>query len=245
MKLSQSDISQHTLHAGVDIYPPVRIPEERTHLNVFFEEARDRHPEWCHSLAASDAGFRISGRFGDKHGRTCEPVTFELTKRGPVFSIPLVIADLGTTALSDKYLEVLEATRKLFFACVPDRKILRFGLVRKVMFNTGDYPSLGILGAPDEFASAELVGGSAVYQYRDDRYNVRITAEPMRAIRTTRIPLGARVDEPAGFGLGVTVDVNNHEIKPQLDADIQLTVDRAESLWPESVMEFLERRGGA
>ena len=245
MKLSLSDISQHVLHVGVDIYPPVHIPDERTRLNLFFEEARDKYPEWCHSLAASDAEFRISGRFGDKRGRACEAVTFELTKRGPVFSVPLVIADLGTTPLSDKHMEVLEATRKLFLACVPNRKILRFGLVRKVMFNNGEDPSLGILGAPDQFASAELVGGSAVYQYRDDRCNVRITAEPMRAIRTTRIPLGARVDEPAGFGLGVTVDVNNHEIKPQLDADIQMTVDRAESLWPESVMEFLERRGGA
>lgn len=242
MEISVSDIKQHIVQVGIDVYPQVTIPDERTRLNLFFEEARATFPKLCRRLTTSDNEFRISGNFSDDATKNVQLDTFVLTSRGPVIMVPLHVPGIGETSVAGQYQELSDGLRDLFFRCIPERKIMRFGMVRKVVFETGNDTSLGVLRAPTSFNSAALVGGRCSLLYRDDRCNVRITIEPLEAEETVQVA-GAQLKQHKGYGLGVMLDVCSNEIRAQNPTDITSVIERAESLWPDPVLTFIQRRG--
>jgi len=44
LALSTDDLAHHIAGFGMDVYPPIEISNERTRLNVFYEEARSAFP---------------------------------------------------------------------------------------------------------------------------------------------------------------------------------------------------------
>lgn len=242
LELSQDDLIQHIVKFGLDIYPAVEIPKERTRLNMFYEEARRQYPHLCDQLIASDTDFRISKQFQSLHdasGPRFRVETFVLTNRGPVFTFPLLLPDpVGSTNLEAKMVEQFKAVRTLFFSALAERKVMRIGLVRDLLFNVGRDACEYVLSDRQVFAGAQLKGGKSRLLYQDDLCNVGLEVEPAEVMRTTRLPVGAQVTERLSYGLHVVLDVNNRQPKPLEDADIDLVLERASSFWPDEMLKY-------
>ena len=237
--LSPDDVILHIANFGFDVFPPIEIPSERTRLNMFFEHARDAWPELYQELSISDVDFKVAARF--------KKIPFEtlvLTNRGPVFRFPIVLPPpVEATNLEGTYMRLFDDVRRGFFQSVVGRKIIRLGLIRELIFGTGGTLPAGLLRGPEEFSGAKLVGGNALLEYRDQKCNVRVQLAPVQVTKTTQLPVGQMVTEPAGFGLRVVLDVNNIELRQLTEDDIQEVLDRACSLWPAELLGYLRERG--
>jgi hypothetical protein len=246
LQLRLDDLYSHMVQFGIDIYPPVEIRDERTRLTMFYEQARALHDALYDQILLSDAQFKISKEFPLREGipRPSRSVdTFVLASRGPVFVFPLMLPPaFGATGLEDKYLDYFDEMRKLFFRCLPERRVMRLGLVRDLVFNTGETFCGPFITKQASFGSAALVGGSLVIKYRDEKCNVNLHLDAVILGEATRLPVGQTIEQRTGYGLGIRLDVNNWELKPLEDADMQDVLDRATSLWPGELLEYLKQR---
>ena len=60
-------------------------------------------------------------------------------------------------------------------------------------------------------------------------------------MKRTQLPVGRAITEPTGYGIQVQLDVNNSDLEQALgDDDIQQVLDRATSLWPNELLEYLQ-----
>lgn len=237
-----SDLQMHLVKFGIDVYPPIEIPNERTRLNLFFEKATGEWPQLYRELHASDQRFEIAGSFGGN--RSAPFPTFVLTPRGPVFVFPLRLPPPvnDTEIREDSVGDTFARVRGALLGSIPGHKCLRVGLVRELTFGSGSIPLYKAATSSEEFSGARIVGGESLAHYRDDQYNVRIKLVTVEVAKSTRLPVGYSVTEPAGYGLQVSLDVNNAEIRPLEDADIQGIIDRATRLWPEDLLNYLKKR---
>jgi hypothetical protein len=243
LSVGLDDLQLHVVKFGIDLYPPLEIASERTRLNLFYEEASQRWPELFEQLLSSNTQFEIAKGFGSPPSTRAKITTFMLTPRGPVFIFPLALPPpVGATGLEGAYFDRFAAVRALFSGALPGRKCLRIGLVREIIFATGATGCHALLTPVSKFAGAELSGGECLLLYRDAKCNVRIKLQPVEAVRTTQLPVGTRISEPAGHALRVELDVNNVEVRPLEDADIEEVLTRARSLWPDALLEYLNER---
>jgi hypothetical protein len=210
---------------------------------MFYEAAHEKWPDVYEQLTAGDIEFKISKRFRrdpNAAGPAIPIDTFVLTPRGPVFAFPVRLPDpIRETGLDAVYLERFSETRRGFFSAIPGRTILRVGLVREVVFSTEKTNLNSILSRQSEWAGARLVGGNRLIQYRDDKCNIRLEMRPCEISKTTQLPIGPRVDERVGYGLWLRLDINNTEVKPLQETDIEDVVTRADGFWPQKVVQYL------
>ncbi len=245
--ISLDDLDQHVATFGIDVFPAIEIPAERTRLNMFYEEAHNEWPDLFEGLMASDIEFRISKTFRrqpETRGGPALPVhTLELTPRGPLVRFPLKLPmPIGVTNLEGAFRERFDAIRKLFFKHLPGRQLMRVGLVRDLVFSTSGQRCDPILAAASEFAGAQLQGGVCRFSYRDERCNILVQIDPVQAMTVTQLPVGATVSQHGGYGLHVQLDVNNATIRPLADNDIDEIIERAVSFWPKKLVEYLNER---
>ena len=246
LPLTLDDLAIHVVTIGVDVFPPIEIASERTRLNMFYEEACNRWKDMFERIVASESEFTISKTFKHRpeiQGQAVECNTFALTNRGPVFIFPLRLPDpTGVTDLESDYRERFKQIRQLFFSAILERKVMRVGLVREVILSTGETPYLEVLSDEDTFSGAKLVGGNLRLQYRDDKCNVIVQIEPAEIMKTTKIPVGQPITQRQSYGLRVRLDVNNAEILPLSEDAIEEVLDRADSFWPDVLLDYVNGR---
>ena len=243
MTISLSDIGQHFVKFGIDVFPVITVAENRTRLNVFFEKGSAEHPDVFSRVLSGEREFRVSKRFVLPSGGNIEVATFDMTARGPVFSLPLKLHDVPATGFAANYFEKLSALRELFFQAFPELKKLRFGVVREAVFDTGADSCISVLGGPESFCNAQLAGGDVNLIFQDAQCNINIKLQAVRSARIAQLAVGPQL-EATGHGLSVQLDVNNKEIKPLESADLEVIVERAESLWPQPIIDLITQRGG-
>lgn len=244
LSLSISDLFLHVVKLGLDIYPLVEIADERTRLNMFYEETRQRWHKLADRVNASDTDFRISKEFrqtAEVPGPALPHETFVLAKRGPVFIFPLMLPPpIGHTNLEESYLDDFKQLLDLFLEVVPNRKVMRVGLVRDLIFQTGQSRCERYISDQGTFANADLAGGQLQFNYRDAKHNHNIRVQPVALMRTTRLPVGAAFNENTGYGMHVHFDVNNSDLQQPLGpGDIQQVLERATTLWPDVLLKYL------
>ena len=244
--LSVTDLLHHVVKFGIDVYPPIEIESERTRLNMFYEEARNRWGDLFEKLVASDTEFKISKEFSQRPGKPPSiPVeTLVLTPRGPVFVLPVLLPPpVGATGFEKKVLELFHGVRGLFFAALAQkRELLRVGMLRELVFDTGQTQCQRLVTAQDSFCGAQLVGGKRVMVFRDDKCNLRVELEPLEITKTIQLPVGANVQQHAGYGVRVVLDVNNVEFRPLRDTDINDVLERASNIWPDELLGYINAR---
>lgn len=241
--LSTNDIIQHVIHFGIDTYPPISLDKERTRLHIFYEEARSRWGQFFDRIVASETEYQIFKTIG-----TLTFPTLSLTPRGPVFKFPVVLPANPNQQLTDPdaVVETFSSIRKLFFSAVPEKKIMRFGMVRELLFGVGDDPSLGLISDRAEFASAKLDNASALSGFKDDKYNIRISLQSGKVSFREQMPaLGTSLPAREVRAISVSLDVNNIAIHELQDADIEEVTEKACSLWPDKLLEFVNERRGS
>jgi hypothetical protein len=244
LSLAESDIFQHLVQFGIDVFPPINLPDERTRLSVFFDEASHRWGSLFQRQVISNTEFRVSAEFrasGQPSGPATRLDTFILSERGPIVAFPIRLpGPIGDTGLEGSYLDTFRHIRELFFHSVPaEHRIMRLGLVRNLVFGTGDRRCTDMLAAPGGFSGAELVDGNRLLVYRDDLCNVRIQLQPIEVRRSIKGPLGTAATERLQFGMNVLFDVNNHDMRQLEPADIEQVIERAVGLWPDALLQFL------
>lgn len=140
--LSADDVVQHVVTIGLDIFPPSEMRNERTRLNMFFEDVRDRWADVYETLTTGESEFKISKPFREKpdvRDPTFPVDSFVLTPRGPVFVFPLRLPDpVGPTNLEGQYRDIFTDVCKILWSRLPGHKVLRVGLIREVLFLTGE-----------------------------------------------------------------------------------------------------------
>jgi hypothetical protein len=244
-QLSIEDVDYHVASFGMDVYPPIEVQAERTRLNMFYEAARERWSALYEQLTVGNDDFKISKHFR-KQPEVAGPAlpldTFILTSRGPVFRFPLRLPSPveGETGLAGQFLECFSEVRTMFLSALPGRAVLRIGLVREVVFLTGDTNYSGIVSKQSEWSGARLVGGSRLHLYRDDKCNVRLEISPCEIRQATQLPIGTRLEQRKGFGLQIKLDINNAEIRPMNETAIEEVVTRANGFWPDRILEYLK-----
>lgn len=248
LSLSLADLRYHVVTFGVDVYPPVELANERTRLSVFFDEARERWKNLLERLTQSTSDFRISKEFRPAPAETAASgpsytvETFVLTNRGPVFVFPLVLpAPVEETGLEESYIDDFHQIMRHFLNAVPKRAVMRVGLVRDLIFATGESLCLDLVTEQRTFANANLAGGHILLRFRDEKYNHSLLLEPVQITKTTQLPVGTRVAEHAGYGIKARIDVNNINVqKPLEEGEIQEVVVRATSLWPDELIKLIQ-----
>lgn len=247
IRVSPNDVVHHVTSIGLDVYPPIEMKDERTRLNMFFEDVRERWPDMYEQLTTGESEFKISKPFRAKPGvqGPALPVdTFAVTARGPVFVFPLRLPDpVGQTDLENRFRDIFAEVRKTLWSAVPGHKIMRAGLVRDVIFLTGQTDCTFLVSKQSEWLGAKLVGGQRLIHYRDEKCNIRFEFSPGRIGKVTQLPVGAKVGEAVGFGLKVRLDVNNAEVRELQDVDIDEVIDRAIGFWPDKLLEYLSEVG--
>ncbi len=246
ISLSLSDVLTHVVKFGIDIYPPISYKEEQTRLNIFYDEMRSIQPRMFDKLVSSAQEFKVFADFRapDDEAKRVTVSTFDLTSRGPVFVYPLKCPPpIGDTAITGEYLELFSEARSKFFLAIPGRQCLRLGLIREIIFGTGGEAVTVFFAGQTELAGATLTGGKSVRVYKDSQYNHRIVIDSVEIGRGTRLAVGTTVAEATEHGLRITLDVNTEAIRPLEEADIQGVIERANSLWPEELLSYLNGDG--
>lgn len=245
MNISLNDIVSHFALIGLDIYPPIEMKDERTRLNMFFEDARLRWSDLYVDSAAGESEFKISKSFRENpavQGPAIPVDTFVMTHRGPVFVFPIHLPDPGgQTDFESRFRDLFNEVSSSLWSFLPGHKVLKVGLVREVTFLTGNNDCTRIISQQSDWLGSKLAGGKRLIQYRDQKCNIRLEFSPVRIGKVTQLPIGTKVQEPVGFGLQVKLDVNNAEVRELKDADIEEVLDRAIGFWPDELLEYLSK----
>jgi len=241
--LSLNDVMSHVATIGLDVFPPIEMKDERTRLNMFFEDARERWPDLYERLTTGELEFRVSRPFRKDpqvQGPTIPVDTFVLTPRGPVFVFPLRLPDpIGITGLESRFREVFTDVCKSLWARLPGHKIVRVGLLRDVIFSTGMTDCAFLMSKRSSWLEAKLVGGHRLIHYRDAKCNIQLKFSPVTIGKVTQLPVGAKFEQSVGSGLQVTLDVNNTQVRELQETDIDDILDRAGRFWPDELLEYL------
>jgi len=221
---SLDDLSEHVDNYGVDIFPPIDISKETVRAQAFFLEMRDRWPYLFQSVTVGGAEFRIQTTFQNTSGQQVPAVTFNVTPRGPVFTMPRRLTVLG--------------------GAFPGRQALRVGLVRNLQFATGQTDCTPWLGrAVLAFGNARLAGAQCALGYIDDEFNISIQIAPVQMATFAIVPnAGPSMATQNQYGLAVAFDVNNRAVRQMTVEDAKAVVAKANELWPSRLIHFLNNR---
>jgi hypothetical protein len=246
LSLTLDDLQHHVVKYGLDVFPPLDVRTETTRPPDLFRSLHERWPGFYEELSfrPESNDFRILRSYQSQTA-TANVATFTLTQRGPVFTFPLCLDPLGEfnrdANLDEVFAGSLAETRRHF----PGMQILRVGLVRELVFATGQASSIPYLSARfGGFPGAAPAGGNALLLFRDERCNIRVAIETIRIHRQARTPTNQVLEDSSEYGLKVEFDVNNIDMRPQPESDIAVTLERAHSLWPRQLLEFLNSGGG-
>lgn len=247
--LSLDDLQQHVVKYGFDVFPPLDVRNERARAFDLFAGLQENCPELFQEVNfRPDTGeltVMTSYQFGQSSAKTA---TLTLTPRGPVFAIPLRLPDpLGEIShkhdLDDVVMSALGKMRKSF----PGLSVLRIGLIREVVFNTGKSDSIPFLARRFGcFRNTNPKGGNVTLTFQDDNCNVRVKIDTIEIRRQAQVKGSGHVlTDELSYGLQVMLDVNNIEMRPQEAHEIENTLVRAKGLWPKELLEFLNAKGEA
>lgn len=244
LTVSTEDLIHHVLKFGVDCFPPIDVRAEITHAHDFFERLQSRWPDVYQEIVyrPQSGEFQIIATYKSSKGDVKVPALV-LSQRGPVFILPKKIQPLGDVNQSLEpdvvFMQSLTIARSVF----PGRKVLRVGLIRELVFGTGKSTSVPYLAERfGGFPGASARGGNALLAFRDERCNIHVNVSTTEIHRQATTPTKQVISDETTYGLKVEFDVNNIEMKPQEDADILMTLERANSLWPQELLQFINWR---
>lgn len=247
LKVAEDDIEQHIVKYGLDVFPPLDVREETTRAHELFRELRDKWSAFYQELAFRPESNKLSVRSSYLlKGNRIDFATLEFTPRGPVWAFPIKLpSPLGEVPLASAPEEVFWSSLSIIKATFPSIDVLRLGVVRELVFSTGDTSSVPFLACRyGTFPGADPRGGETLVSFRDDHCNIRVKVATIEIRQEARLAATQQLmTQQLQYGLQVQFDVNNIDMRAQSDVDLRVTMERASSLWPTDLLEFLNWRG--
>lgn len=245
--VSLDDLEQHIVKYGMDVFPPFDFRTETTRAHELFRELQTNWPEFFQELSFRPESnqFQIVAAYGFPQG-TAKLAALTFMPRGPVFAFPFKFGPFGECEHKNDPEEVFLKALAVIKRTVPGLQVLRLGLIRELVFATGGTPSAPyVTSRYGTFPGAEAKGGETVVSFRDDFCNIRVKIGTIEIRQEARHPTTKQVmAKDVRHGLAVNFDVSNVEMRPQADTEIERTIERANSLWPRDLLEFLNWRKG-
>lgn len=248
LQVSFGDLKEHIIKFGLDMYPPLDLRSEATRAQDLFLQLQSKWPDYYQEQnftpMANEFGIFATYDVGVRDKAKVPTLLF--MPRGPVFTFPVRFLvssadqNYGSTNPRKLFDGGVEVLRNIF----PGLSCLRIGLVRELIFSTGNTPAAPFISSRfGTFPSTTPKGGNALASFVDDRCNVRVNMEPIEIHRRQGSPAMKNViSDQVEYAIRVRLDVNNNEMKPQSDDDIDMTLQRAEEIWPDQLINFLNWR---
>ena len=241
------DLTQHVIKFGFDLFPPIRVNTDQIALQNMFDDLQSELPKFFQEIKLNSQAnlFAASANFANPAGGSSAQVqTASLIDRGLVFIMPAEFpTPIGRIAEESDVFEAFDKILPILKKAFPKTTILRMGVVREVVFTSTSPTGPYLTNRYGSFPPAEPKGGRVIVAFSDQRCNIRVTMESLQMETEHRhgagnIPMGKELSH----ALGVNFDVNNIQMVAQEINDIEMTIERARSLWPTKLLEFLNWR---
>ena len=240
-QFDKDNISQHVIKYGVDVRPAIEIKDDKARLQDYCNWLIEQFPEAFETIIVGPRDLRVQKAFILPNGGRVELPTFLLTARGPVFTFPqrMFINSVQDIAVGEKdkiFRRALEQLRSSFAGIT----VPRVGVVHEIVFDTAETDSVEIL-------ASNLKGDLWRERARNLTIRLQVTAQDkninleIRPTHTARPgKAGMAVGESIRFGLIVSVDINNLQIKNNLTAaEVNDILAFADDYVPDEMIKFL------
>jgi hypothetical protein len=222
-EFSHTKIDDHIEKVGIDIRPAIEIKLDRDKLYRFGLELIDAYPQLFESLVQSPVDYRITKKFIFPGKGEAEMPTLAFTPRGLMFAFPRRLAALDEELELGDVDDVLLDCLKKFRANFSEKVIIRVGLVNEYVFATGAISGAKIIC--DRFTKLTAPASDEIrlrINLANDDFNRTIEMEAVRKLeQVAEIP--GRT-QPIGYGIKVTVDLNNRDMNKNLDRGSIMTI---------------------
>lgn len=242
-QFAKKDISQHIVKYGVDIRPTFTPKQDKTKLQDYCNWLIEKFGEVFEVLLASPRELLVQKNFLLGDNKRAEMQTFVLTGRGPVFTFPqrLYIGGPHDLNIPDKdkiFRKALDELRSRF----ADKKVVRIGVINEIIFDTGGIDSVEIIvsNLKGDVWKQSIKNLLIRLEVPKEGKNINVEIRPTYLKHTGRGgPIEAAVGK-AGFGIAVTVDINNQQMADNLtNSEVREIVSFANDYIPEELIKFL------
>lgn len=214
---------------GADIRPPIEIGLEEERIQTFSKWARRTFPQIFDRMVLGASRFEMAKTLEYPGKPSVDVSTFVLTQRGAVFVMPRVISEIDLEPDLPKINEVFRQCMKQFLQHLPGRRVIRVGKINEYVFDCEQLLSIRLVA--ERFSKVRVPEDGEVFirfNVPDSDYNRIFALEPVVGKRQPRpdAPL-----ENSGFGVKVTVDVNNRRLDKELSEPEWMTVLNAADVY--------------
>jgi len=226
---------------GADIRPQIDINLDQEACNRFSKWARETYPPLFDRMVLGHQRFEMLKTLEYPGKPSVDLTTFAMTPRGPVFMVPRQISQFDLEPDLPAIDEVFVKSMKRLRVEFPGRRVLRAGKVNEYIFDCDQKPSVELVSRM--FSRINVPDDGELFirvNLRDAEYNRILTLEPVIGQRQAQP--GAPV-ETVGFGVKITVDLNNRETKDLEEHDWKRILDAADEYNQEGMYRFLNSPG--
>jgi len=235
-------ISQHIVKYGVDIRPAIVLEQDKAKLQDYCNWLIEQFPEIFETLLAGPRQLHVQRTFVLSDGKRADLPTFLLTGRGPLFTFPrrLYINQAHDIDVHDRdkiFRKALDELRVRF----PERTVLRIGVVNEFVFDTGVMNSLEVIASnlKNDVWRERIKNLRILLEAPRDGKNINMELRPTY-LRPSGRGEASVSDEEMRFGIMVSVDINNQQMKDDMTrGEISDILAFADDYVPEELIRFL------
>lgn len=241
-EFTAAKISRWIEKVGADIRPPIEIQLEQQHLHDFSSWARRELPQIFDRMVLGDQRFEMLKTLEYPGKPPVDIATFAMTPRGPVFVIPRRVSEVDLEPDLPKMNDVFTKCMNQFLKLFPTRRVIRVGKINEYIFDCERLSSIRLVA--QRFSRLSIPEDGEVFirfNMPDASCNRIFAIEPQVGKRQVR-PGGPL--ETTGFGVKVTVDVNNRSLDSELgESDWMAVLNQADIYNREGIYTVLNSEG--
>jgi hypothetical protein len=236
-EFSNAKIAHWVERIGVDIRPPIESDLDEVHIQNFAKWARKKYPQLFDRVVVGNQRFEMLKTLEYPGKPAVDLTTFTMTPRGPVFMVPKRISTVDLEPDLPPINEVFGDCMRQFQKDFPGKRLLRVGKIDEYIFDCGQLQSVELLARRFSRISVPPDGELLIRVNRPDNdYNRILTLEQVVAKSQSQpnAPL-----ETVGFGVKVTVDVNNRNLRELTEPEWMTVLNESDIYNREGMYGFL------
>ena len=236
-EFSKAKIAHWVERIGVDIRPPVESDLDEVHIQNFAKWARKKYPQLFDRVVVGNQRFEMLKTLEYPGKPAVDLTTFTMTPRGPVFMVPKRISTIDLEPDLPLINDVFGDCMRQFQKDFPGKRLLRVGKINEYIFDCGQLQSVELLARRFSRISVPPDGELLIRVNRPDNdYNRILTLE--QVVAKSQSQPGAPL-ETVGFGVKVTVDVNNRNLRELNEPAWMTVLNAADAYNREGIYDFL------
>jgi hypothetical protein len=236
-QFTKAKIAHWVERIGVDIRPPIESDLDDHRIQSFSKWARKKYPQLFDRVVVGNQRFEMLKTLEYPGKPAVDLTTFTMTPRGPVFMVPKRISTVDLEPDLPLINDVFGDCMRQFQKDFPGKRLLRVGKINEYIFDCGQLPSIDLVATRFSRIMVPSDGELLIRVNRPDSdYNRILTLEPV--IGKSQSHPGAPL-ETIGFGVKVTVDLNNRNLRELTEPEWMTVLNAADTYNREGIYELL------